>query len=253
MINKKNLNDKNKSDETYRTDPPQGQPGIPDPPKLFDVVESFGFDLSWRPTNYFQDLTLEQKLGSKIKGQIRGKKVIGDIRDQPVHPELMKSELASDLKDIHGKIHPSMMGGEYLPDFYENNEIEICRVVSQSTTMDVQSLRVRKQKHRYAYRIVDEYSNYFDLPQKTSVKTLTMKQVINILNNCQMRFYDSGDEWEYLGIVRPYIEHESSYLEFESKEELLDFASVESMFYPEIEEYYENQKLAWVEEFGINY
>ena len=36
MINKKSLRDKNKLDEVYRTDPSQDQPGIPDPPKLFD-------------------------------------------------------------------------------------------------------------------------------------------------------------------------------------------------------------------------
>ena len=36
MINKKSLKDKNKLDEAYRTDPPNGQPGIPVPPKLFD-------------------------------------------------------------------------------------------------------------------------------------------------------------------------------------------------------------------------
>jgi len=169
--------------ELYRTDPPLGQAGIPAPPKLFDEVESFGFDLSWRPTNYFQDLTLEQKLGSRIKGQIRGKKVIGDIRDQPVHPELMKSELASDLKDVHGKIHPVMMGGEYLPDL-KDLEVEICRVVLESTTMDVTSIRAKKQKDRIIYRVEDEYDNEYRLPHKSSSKPLTMKQLINNIDKC---------------------------------------------------------------------
>ena len=54
--------EKTKIKEVYRTDPPQGQAGIPDPPKFLNEIESFGFDLAWRPTNYFQDLTLEQKL-----------------------------------------------------------------------------------------------------------------------------------------------------------------------------------------------
>jgi len=52
MNNKKSLRDKNKLGEAYRNDPP----------KLFDEIESFGFDLAWRSTNYFQDLTLEKKL-----------------------------------------------------------------------------------------------------------------------------------------------------------------------------------------------
>jgi hypothetical protein len=150
MSNERN---KSKLDKIYRTDPPLGQAGIPAPPRFLDEIESFGFDLSWRPMSYFEDLTLEQKLGSKIKGQIRGKKVIRDIRDEPVDPQLMKSELASDLKDRHGKIHPVMMGGEYLPDL-KDTEVEICRIVLESTTMDVTSIRAKKQKDRVIYRVV---------------------------------------------------------------------------------------------------
>ena len=202
MTNKKNLNDKNKSDETYRTDPPQGQPGIPDPPKLFTEIESF--DLNWRPTNYFQDLTLEQKLGSKVKGQIRGKKVIGDIRDQPVHPELMKSELASDLKDIHGKIHPVMMGGEYLPDL-KDSEVEICRIVLESTTMDVTSIRAKKQKDRIIYRVKDEYDNEYRLIHKSSSKPLTMKQLINNIDKCGEYHEGNLNEDFGIGLVLPSI------------------------------------------------
>ena len=52
MTNKKNLNDKNKSDETYRTDPPQGQPGIPDPPKFLFEDEATGIGLVLKSINY---------------------------------------------------------------------------------------------------------------------------------------------------------------------------------------------------------
>ena len=44
------------------------------------------------------------------------------------------------------------MGGEYLPDLLPN-EVEIARVVLKSTTMDVQSIRARRTKHRIIYRI----------------------------------------------------------------------------------------------------
>ncbi len=73
MTNKKSLDSKSQNKEVYRTDLPQGQDGIPAPPKFVNEIESFGFDLNWRPSSYFQNHTLEQKLGSKIKGQIRGK------------------------------------------------------------------------------------------------------------------------------------------------------------------------------------
>lgn len=250
MINKKSLKDKNKLDEAYRTDPPQGQAGIPDPPKLFDEIESFGFDLNWRPLNYFQDLTLEQKLGSKIKGQIRGKKVIGDIRDQPVHPELMKSELASDLKDIHGKIHPVMMGGEYLPDL-KDSEVEICRIVLESTTMDVTSIRAKKQKDRIVYRVEDEYDNEYRLPHKSSSKPLTMKQLINNIDQCGEYHEDNLNEDFGIGLVLPSINYMSG--EDYGDEEVISFVKVQSYFYPDIEEYYEMKKKAWLADIRLKH
>jgi len=41
-----------------------------------------------------------------------------------------------------GAIHPSFMGGEYLPG-YRRNEVEIVRIELDSTTSDVISLRAR--------------------------------------------------------------------------------------------------------------
>ena len=243
MINKKSLNDKNKSDEAFRTDPPQGQAGIPAPPKFLDEIESFGFDLSWRPMSYFEDLTLEQKLGSKIKGQIRGKKVIRDIRDQPVDPQLMKSELASDLKDIHGKIHPVMMGGEYLPDL-KDTEVEICRIVLESTTMDVTSIRAKKQKDRIIYRVEDEYDNEYRLPHKSSSKPLTMKQLINNIDKCGEYHEGNLNEDFGIGLVLPSINYMSG--EDHEDDEVISFVKVQSHFYSEIEEYYEIKKKAWL-------
>ncbi len=243
MTNKKRLDIKRRNKEVHRTDPPQGQAGIPPPPKFLTEVESFGFDLAWTPSNYFQDLTLEQKLGSKIKGQIRGKKVISEIRDQLVDPELMKSELASDLKDIHGKIHPIMMGGEYLPDLKES-EVEICRIVLESTTMDVTSIRAKKQKDRIIYRVEDEYDNEYRLIHKSSSKPLTMKQLINNIDKCEEYHEGNLNEDFGIGLVLPSINYMSG--EDYGDEEVISFVKVQSYFYPEIEEYYEMKKQAWL-------
>jgi hypothetical protein len=240
MSNERN---KSKLDKIYRTDPPLGQAGIPAPPRFLDEIESFGFDLSWRPMSYFEDLTLEQKLGSKIIGQIRGKKVIRDIRDEPVDPQLMKSELASDLKDRHGKIHPVMMGGEYLPDF-KDSEVEICRVVLESTTMDVTSIRAKKQKDRIVYRVEDEYDNEYRLPHKSSSKPLTIKQLINNIDQCGEYHEDNLNEDFGIGLVLPSINYMSG--EDYGDEEVISFVKVQSYFYPEIEEYYEMKKRAWL-------
>ena len=61
-----------------------------------------------------------------------------------------------------------------------------------------------------------------------------------------MIFYDTGDEGEDIGLVKPQIEYMKEY--GYDKEESVDFVTVESTFYPELEDYYERQKDIWFEE-----
>ena len=203
------------------------------------------FDLNFRPESYFDDLTLEQKLQSKIMGQLRSEMVVRNIRQGSVPSELLRSNLSEPVKNAQGGIHPWMMGGEYLPKLYPN-EVELCRVVLKSTTMDVESFRVRKQKYRFVYRIVDEYSNQFVLKQTSSTKPLSMGRVIEILDTAQMIFYDTGEGWDEVGLIKPHIAY---YKELgEDREEMIDFVTVQSSFYPDLEEYYESQKKRWFDE-----
>ena len=60
-----------------------------------------------------------------------------------------------DLKALQS-IHPSFMGGKYLPDL-EKGEVEIARIELASTTGDVTSLYAKKLDGRYMFRVVDEY------------------------------------------------------------------------------------------------
>ena len=204
-----------------------------------------GFDLDFRPPFYFGPQDLKDFHKSRILGQIRGNMVSGKVDQTDVPEGLRESSLDSSLRDAQGQIHPWMMGGEYLPNLLQN-EVELCRVVLKSTTMDVTSFRVRKQKHRFAYRVVDEYSNKFVLKQKTSTRPLSMGEVIQVLDTCQLIFYDTGDEGEDIGLVKPQIEYMKEY--GYDKEESVDFVTVESTFYPELENYYERQKDIWFEE-----
>ena len=71
---------------------------------------------------------------------MRVRYVAQHINDKTIPPELLRSELTETLKSEQSKIHPWMMGGEYLPDL-RINETEICRIVLKSATMDVISMR----------------------------------------------------------------------------------------------------------------
>ena len=45
------------------------------------------WDFTYKPISYFEDLKVEEKLRSKIKGQIRGDLVSKNIRRGPVPPD----------------------------------------------------------------------------------------------------------------------------------------------------------------------
>ncbi len=55
-----------------------------------------------------------------------------------------------------GRLHPSFMGGEYLPN-RRDTEVEIARINIDSTTSHVTSVYDRPSKDRIYCRVVDEY------------------------------------------------------------------------------------------------
>ena len=69
---------------------------------------------------------------------------------------LAKSALSEEERRAIGRIHPALMGGEYLPDL-DATEIEIARISIRSTTGDVTSLYARRGEGCIHYRVVDEY------------------------------------------------------------------------------------------------
>ena len=177
--------------------------------------------------------------------------MVESIDQEEVPHEVRQPKLHEPLKEEITGIHPWMMGGEYLPDFAAN-EIEIARVVLQSTAMDVSSLRVKKRKNRYFYRIVDEYENTFILPQKTSTHPLKMKTVISIISECQMTFHDDGTSPSELGLVLPSISFMVN--EHLPKSDILGFVSVQSAFYPNLDDYFAEMQSIWIDElFGEEY
>ena len=165
------------------------------------------FNMEFAPRSYFEDLTLEEKLRSKIKGQIRGEFVQKNIRNQPINPAVFQSELNQDLKSAQSAVHPWMMGGEYLPDL-KLNETEICRIVLKSTTMDVTSMRARIDEGIIKYRVVDEYGETdYVLRFQQSDEPLKMSQLVDNIDQCVEIHKDSGDVNDYGGggLVKPWV------------------------------------------------
>jgi hypothetical protein len=122
-----------------------------------------------------------------MKGQ-RRRQIVQDYYATGKLEELGDSLLTDSLDDEArkrlGLIHPTFMGGEYLPD-YSRRELEIVRIELESTTYDVISLRARPVGSKIEYNLVDEYESEFTLPQHTSRRPFSLCQLIHFLDSIQ--------------------------------------------------------------------
>jgi hypothetical protein len=174
--------------------------------------------ISYRPRDYFGRHDLQTTLLTKVKGTVRR----NDLREALDHGQIMqvpdgiKSAALSEVaRQYAGSLHPSFMGGEYLPTVNEA-EVEIARIRINSTTGDVTSVYARLVGQRIAYRVVDEYQGdtLSGRTHRTSIRPLTMGQMIEF----------------FLGVWDLYVCLDSN---FEGDlEEMLGFFEGESEFYP---------------------
>lgn len=196
------------------------------------MPDSEKFDLDYRPRSYWGPQDLGTHYGARVKGELRRQVVLSDLEAGTPDTTIMQSALTKDERRAAGAVHPWFMGGEYLPDLL-GSEVEIARVTMKSTTMDVISIRARRTKTRIVYRIVDEYMDDHDeqyrLVPKTSRRPLSMAQVIKLieLNNL---------------IDRP----RAMNYECCSAEEVHDFCTVSSSFYPELRPWFDESNREWL-------
>ncbi len=117
-------------------------------------------DLGYRPQSYFWPITHDTHVIAAIKGE-RRRSAIRDAFDAdrvtPLDAFYASPTLPDEDRRALGRLHPSFMGGEYLPD-RRDTEVEIARINIDSTTSDVTSVYAKAGKNRIRYRVVDEYN-----------------------------------------------------------------------------------------------
>jgi hypothetical protein len=143
-----------------------------------------GIRYGLRPSSYWEDPDPLGAILRNVKGQIRREIIAahwkaGRLEELPA--ALLQDELDDEWRQRLGQIHPSCMGGEYLPPYLER-EVEIARLRLQSMTCDVIALRARPVPEGIAYRVVDEYGARFTLLIPVSVQPLALAEVIRQLD-----------------------------------------------------------------------
>jgi hypothetical protein len=153
---------------------------------------------------------------------------------------LLKDSLDDESRQRLSQIHPTFMGGEYLPN-YRRQEVEIARIALASTTSDVISLRARPSGSRIKYRVVDEYATEFLLPQQTSRRPFSLRQLIWFLDSVEQE--DADPSWNRFGFVLSF--NECNLDCGTDLETLQDFTSVSSDFYPGLGSHYSHMIEDW--------
>ena len=196
---------------------------------------------TYAPKGYWDDRNVLAAILRNVKGEMR-REMIADYyrrgRLEELSSELLNEEVSVALRRRLGQVHPSFMGGEYLPG-YLPGEVEIVRISLQSTTSDVISLRAAPVWRGIAYRVVDEYQAEFTLPIALSEGPLTLKEVIRQLD--EGRLEDIG--FPYCGLSLGYNELNS---ECSAREDLRNFTTITSVFYPQLYDHYEHVFDDWV-------
>ena len=188
------------------------------------INRTAGIDLQYRPSSYFWAKENGIHLLSDIKGAQRRKIYANALRQgntELIDSIISEHELSNSERSSLGAIHPSFMGGEYLPSTLKQ-EVEIARIAIASTTGDVVCIYARFSGGRIHYRVVDEYEGdtLDGNPTRTSIKPLTLKELVdffmrtwNLIACLDVNFEDHGHPREE---VKGFITDASSsfYAEF---------------------------------------
>jgi hypothetical protein len=201
-------------------------------------------DLAFRPASYWAHDDPVSAIRSGIKGQNR-RRMVTDSVGGGIDPDLLGDALDEGTRERLGGLHPSWMGGEYLPG-YLPGEVEIARIVLASVMQDVISFRARRRRPggglRILYRVVDEYLEPGDLPwtcrPASSRLPLTLGHMIRLIDGARRPAWEYG-EGGLTDAIRDSQEGGDS-------EDIASFVSVESDFYPGLGAWYDARAEEWL-------
>jgi hypothetical protein len=193
------------------------------------------YDRNYRPRSYWGPQDVKVHFGSRIKGELRRKAAEQQLDLGVAEEGVLKSALDEGERIAAGRVHPRFLGGEFLPDLYPN-EVEIARVVLDSTTLDVISIRAKHTKQRLKYSVVNEYDSDFQFSPKSSTRTLTLGQIIDLIEGMSKGGQSAS----------PSAYRDSQDLaRAEDIRDMKTFVTVFSQFYPDLQSWFERDAEVW--------
>ena len=196
------------------------------------------FNLDYRPASYFDRPRTPESLilGESRRQLVKRYKKAGI----PFDARLMKPKLTDDELGQLQRIHPSLCGGEDLPEV-AGDEVEIVRIHFPTNIHgEVTSIRARQERSEIGYRIVDEYESSIVFSPATSLTPLTMGELMSMIDGAE----DGLAPPAVGGLVARWGWRSESQ-EIEPADMVGDVV-VSSEFYPSLGEYYEWRFEEWL-------
>ena len=203
-------------------------------------------DLSFRPDTYWPESLTPEQLLSRIRGKRRqdiARQFYKEFGFTALNEFLVREGLSEEDRIAWGAAGPWCMGGEYLPEL-DDDEVEIARISLASTTSDQISVRARQSNGAIHYRIVGEYeeeeSMRYGLSFDESDQPLTLTELVGLIDGaCQPEPYCPGGilttNWTAM--------NDMGYEAWET----IDFLSLSSPFYPQLDDCYQVLAERWIE------
>ncbi len=129
--------------------------------------------------------------------------------------------------------NPDLFSLAFRPDYWENDEeteeIEIAVINVQSVLGDSLRITAEQSGDKVQYKIMDGNGGEYHAEPETSSKPLTMHEIVEMIRKASPNKGDSlPDYFRQLNL-----------LDDTDPNSLVDFVSVESDFYPELQRWYE--------------
>jgi hypothetical protein len=201
-------------------------------------------DWDYRPANYRDHPDPASAVMAGIKGQQRRitlwRRMTGQYIGVPPTDDIYLDSLPAEQRCAIARLYPTLTGGEYLPD-YLPREVEIARVVLNTTRRDVVSIRARWFRGKFRYRVVDEYPDDgpYTWEPRSSTEPLTLSELICLIDSVSNR------ELEGHGLTQPDRIRNRHLKRGCTSEFLRHFVTVESDLYAELAPYYAWQAEHW--------
>ena len=202
---------------------------------------SVQIDQNYRPVTYWPEALDQEQLLSRIQGESRrtiARNILAEEGFAGLNEFLARKTLDDEERRGWGLVHPHCMGGEYLPQL-DVEDVEIARISLASTTSDQISIRASYVGKKIRYDVCDEYDSTYELAFTESEQPLTLGELIAFIDGSYHRDEEPGGllvcHWESM-IGWGY-----------DTDEAVDFAWIQSAWYPELSSYYAQVAIDWSE------